>query len=542
MAHLHHRRFFAWLPALACLLAAAGCGGGGGGEGGSSTGTIASAGTTAGTDATAGAPADTGTGTVTSVGTTAGNDATTGTGTTATPGTTAGTGTTTSTGTTAGTGTTTTTGTTAGTGTTTTTGTTAGTGTTTTPGATAGTGTTTSTGTTAGTGTTTTTGTAGSTTPTPAPVSVVPTATTPAATTPVPVDGHAAIRQAALAQRPGVLAKALGRSQRLLVGLGTVDLAAVQAQKLTPDIYDQYLTGAGPTSWPTWNAPSGYYVQLVAQRADLLGAVPMFTLYQMATRGDGDLSGLTDTSFMAAYWNNARLLFQQLAVYGKPALVNFEPDFWGYAQRANADPTRMFVHVDTNPDCANLPNTVTGFAACLVRTARQYAPKAYVGFPPSLFADLVNTDLAYLQKVGAAQADFVVMQTLDRDAGCFEAQSTTGNCIRNGKGWYWDETNTATPNFKQHFALARTFFEGLGLPLLWWQTPLGVPAAAAGTTGAWRDNRVHYFLTHAGELAAAGGVGAVFSPGESTQTTILSDGGQFKALSNAYFASPTALP
>ena len=355
-------------------------------------------------------------------------------------------------------------------------------------------------------------------------------------------DGHTLIQQAALAQRPGVLAKALGRSQRLLVGLGTTDVSAIQNQSLTPDIYDQYLVGAGASGWPSWNSPSGAYVQVVAQRADQVGAVPMFTLYQMATRGDGVLTGLTDTSFMKDYWDNTRLLFQQLATYGKPALVNFEPDFWGYAQRVNADPTQMFVYVNTNPDCATLPNTVAGMAACLIQTARSYAPQAYVGFPPSLFSDLLPTEVSYMQKLGAGQADFVVMQTLDRDAGCFEAQSSVGSCVRSGSKWYWDETNTTSPTFTEHFATANSFFQGLGRPLLWWQTPLGVPAATASKQSPWRDNRVRYFLSHPSELVAAGGVGVVFSPGESTQTNVTTDGGQFKTYSKAYFANPSALP
>lgn len=356
------------------------------------------------------------------------------------------------------------------------------------------------------------------------------------------VDGHTAIQQAALSQRAGGLAKALGRSQRLLIGLGTVDIAPIQAQGLLPDIYDQYLVGVGPSSWPSWNSPSGAYVKLVAQRADQIGAVPMFTLYQMATRGDGVLTGLADTNYMTDYWNNARLLFQQLASYGKPALVNLEPDFWGYAQRVNADPTQMLAYVNINPDCASLPNTVAGMAACLVQSARQIAPQAYVGFPPSLFEDLRPTEVAYMKKLGADQADFVVMQTLDRDAGCFEARSLAGECTRAGRNWYWDESNTTSPNFNEHFALANGYFQGLGRPLLWWQTPLGVPAASPSTNSPWRDNRVRYFMTHTAQLVATGGVGVVFSPGQSAQTTIQTDGGQFQSYAKAYWANPTTLP
>jgi hypothetical protein len=326
--------------------------------------------------------------------------------------------------------------------------------------------------------------------------------------------------------------------------LGTAELADIQRQGITPDIYDQYLNGVGAGSWPTWNSPSGAYVQIVAKNADALGAVPMFTLYQMASNGDGNLTGLANNTFMTGYWNNVRLLFQQLKIYGKPALVNFEPDFWGYAQRLsnNADPATVFALVNIDADCSNLPNSVAGVSQCLIQIARKYAPNAYVGFPPALFGDLHATALSYMQKLGADKADFIVMQTLDRDAGCFESLPQISYCTRAGTGWYWDETNTSSPNFKEHFALAKSYYEGLQLPVLWWQTPLGVASSQFGSAGKWRDNRVRYFLTHSSEMVAVGGIGAVFSTGEINQTSINTDGGQFKTYSSSYLAKPTALP
>ena len=360
--------------------------------------------------------------------------------------------------------------------------------------------------------------------------------------TPLPVTPPAAD---SVQKKAALLAAKLGKPARLLIGLGSANLADIQAQNLQIDIYDQYLNGVGSGSWPTWNSPSGAYVQLVAKNADTLGAIPMFTLYQMASNGDGNLSGLSDLSFMSAYWNNVRLLFQQIRLYGKPALVNFEPDFWGYTQRisTNADPATVFALVNFDADCSNLPNNVAGISQCLLQIARKYAPNAYVGFPPALFPDLYSTALGYMQKLGAGNADFIVMQTLDRDAGCFEALPQPSYCQRAGSGWYWDETNARTPNFTQHFALASSYHTGLQLPLLWWQTPLGVPSAqAGGRDGRWRDNRVHYFLSHPTELVAAGGIGVVFSTGEIHQTSINTDGGQFKTMSGNYLASPAALP
>ena len=350
-----------------------------------------------------------------------------------------------------------------------------------------------------------------------------------------------------LAQRPGVLAQRWGKPRRLLVGLGSTPVAAIQAQSLQPDIYDQYLVGVGSGAWPGWNNPAGAYVGIVAANADKLGAVPMFTLYQMATLGDGNLSGLASTGFMQGYWDNVRLMYQQLKAYGKPALVNLEPDFWGYANRAVADPTQHAAHVaSVNPDCATLPNTVAGMGECLVSMARRLAPNVYVGFPPALFPDLPTDEVTYLSRVGATQADFVVMQTLDRDAGCFEAKYTGGDaaCTRlSTLPYLWDSSNATQPSFTTHFANTRRFFEGLQLPVLWWQTPLGVPASTPGGTAyAFRDNRVDYFLNHPKELVAAGGVGVVFSAGQARQTNVSTDGGQFKRLSGQYLAAPTALP
>ena len=359
-----------------------------------------------------------------------------------------------------------------------------------------------------------------------------------------------------LAQRAAALATTLGKPKRLLIGLGTTTLSDIEAQSLKPDIYDQYLVSFptyGHFSWDSWVLPRGSYIGQVAANAEKIGAIPMFTLYQMATWGDGNIWGMLDNAFMTGYWGNVRLMFQQIKLYGKPVLVNFEPDFWGYAQQdrtlsGTKDATVQVARVSAvNPDCANLPNTVAGMGQCLVHMARTQAPNAYVGFPPAGWPVLgTDNEIAFMKQVGADKADFVVMQTLDRDAGCFEANFTAEDALCNRPSttpYLWDATNRTSPTFTEHFATARRFHEGLGLPLIWWQTPQGVPSdTPGGVKGAFRDNRTQYFLTRANELVAAGGMAAVFSPGHPTQTTITSDGGQFKRLSTQYLAAPAALP
>ncbi|MGC2221078.1 MAG: hypothetical protein WA624_01230, partial [Methylocella sp.] len=219
----------------------------------------------------------------------------------------------------------------------------------------------------------------------------------------------------------------------------------------------------------------------------------------------------------------------------------------GYAEQnaTNGDPSTVFAYVNINADCASLSNDAKGIAACLIQMARKYAPKAYVGFPYSSWGAATTADVvAFMSALGAQNADFIVAQTLDRDAGCFEVQDAAADCVRAGSGWYWDATNQTHPNFDDHLALVLAFHTGLGnLPVIWWQTPEGVPSTTPGGTALhFRDNREQYFLTYPSQLVAVGGLGVVFSAGNDDQTNITTDGGQFGTLSTAYFAAPTTLP
>lgn len=343
---------------------------------------------------------------------------------------------------------------------------------------------------------------------------------------------------------PTALALKMGKPARLLVGLGSSaamgetqgdTLAAIQAQALKPDIYEAYLAFM---DWPSWNSPAGAYVNVHAAKADKVGAVPMFTMYQMASNGDGNLAGLMDRTFMKRYWDNVRLMYQRLAIYNKPAFVVVEPDFWGYAQQqSGGDPTRLTARVILNPDCTTLANNVRGVARCYIAMARKYAPKVAVGFMPSQWGGASATDVAnFMVAIGAKGGDFIAMETLDRDAGCFEARGT--GCTRSGT-FYWDDAAYAA-----HLSTARTYYEIIRRPLVWWQTPMGVPSATpGGSTNAYRDNRMQYFLTGRGpaDLVSVGGLGVVFSQGRTNQTGLLSDGGQYKRLSSAYLAAPVTL-
>jgi hypothetical protein len=346
------------------------------------------------------------------------------------------------------------------------------------------------------------------------------------------------------------LAAALRGRSNFLVGLGN-DLGSdrdhdgAYSLGTTLDLHYAYLVGLqGQGGWPDWN-PNGGFVDALTSSAAAHGVTPMFTLYSMAAWGENNMSVLTNDGYMGPYWQGAKMLFQHLGTFGNPAVVHLEPDFWAFAQKATSgDPTAHAVHVSAlAPDCAGLPDDLTGMGRCLVRLARTYAPHTAIGFHASVWAaDDPKQTMAFLQKIGASDADLVVVETLDRDAGCFEA-GVQSDCQGRGGPFYWDESNQSSPNFHDHLAWAKTVHDALGRPLLWWQTPLGVPSSTpGGSAGHYRDNRVHYLFSHVAEFVAAGGVGAVFGVGSQNQTDITTDGGQFRNAVMHYFAAPVALP
>jgi hypothetical protein len=310
------------------------------------------------------------------------------------------------------------------------------------------------------------------------------------------------------------------------------------------DLHYQYIVG----DWPTWNTDAngqGAYVTKFANDAAAHGMTPMFTLYQMADQGDGAISAIADDTFMSGYWQRVQLLFSRIAAFAKPVVVQVEPDFWGYAfqklPRDGSGVAKVKAHVAV---CADLPDTLAGMGRCFFRLRDAYAPNAVVGLHVTNWGFSMSQLLSFYTAVGAPLGDFITVEVLDRDAGCFEARIES-DCQRGGSGWYWDESNTTSPNFHDHLALVKQYTTGLGVPVIWWQVPLGVPSSTSGSTGHYRDNRVHYFFGHVDELVAAGGVGAVFGSGTTPateQTTLTSDGGQFKNAATGYYASPVALP
>lgn len=364
-------------------------------------------------------------------------------------------------------------------------------------------------------------------------------------------------------ERARALAVHLRGDGDFMIGVGN-DNTGPYDHGVPMDLHYAYLVGYGDQGgWPTWNA-DGAYVTNFAANADSHGVTPMFVYYQLALElENGNDAVLADATRMHQYLTDIRLLFQRIADTGKPAVVVYEPDFFGYLmQRADSgtgpDQLVARTHFSDVPECASLPETAAGLTRCVLAIARAVAPDARVGFHASAWGswyDVLdpNADIEgsartvgqFLESVGGDQMDFVAVETLDRDAGFWETNGGGSTCdpINNSRGpVYWDESNQSLPNFQEHLRWVGALTESLGLPALWWQTPLGVPSdTCGGSDGHWRDNRVHYFFGHVADLAAAGGAGVTFGTGAGGQTTLDTDGDQLKNAAVAYMAAPLAL-
>ena len=344
-------------------------------------------------------------------------------------------------------------------------------------------------------------------------------------------------------------ARKLGRAPNFLIGMGN-DLNNDHNQDgaytlgVTMDIHYAYLVGLpGEGGWTEWNA-DGSFVNILADSADDHGTTPMYDMYGMAAHGEANQAVLLDPNYMGPWWEQMELVFRRLAIFDKPAIVHVEPDFWAFQQNlSGGDPESIQVLIHDHVEgCDDQPENLVGLGHCIIHLSRMISPKVAIGFHASQWGGTPAGIVQFLTEVGAAEGDFIGMDMLDRDAGCFE-EHTDPNCQRNDGPWYWDETNQTSPNFHEYLAYSKTIGDGLGLPILWWQIPFGVPSdMEGGSAGRYRDNRVRYIFSHIDEFIAAGGVGAAFGTGAGNQTYIDSDGGQFESAVQSYFASPVPLP
>lgn len=306
----------------------------------------------------------------------------------------------------------------------------------------------------------------------------------------------------------------------------------------------------GCSWWGCWQYdqdPPGRYVADLVQETAAAGGIPMVTYYIWFTvsgylEGAPEIEALTDGDRVASLLADFRFLCQVMAEDPSlPALLHIEPDLWGYGHQYDEDPGAVPVALGATVDwaapvCAGLPDSLDGFARCMLRIAREEAPNVLVGFHASSWAAghhvTANEDpgfdvaghavasAAFLSALGATEADFIGVEMSDRDAAY--------------NGRWWDDSNGTLPNFHQALSWVESLGQELELAPLWWQVPYG-QMALENSCDRYQDNRVAYVFDHADEFADAGSLGVAFGAGATCMTTPATDDGHFQDRAIQYY-------
>lgn len=236
-------------------------------------------------------------------------------------------------------------------------------------------------------------------------------------------------------------------------------------------------------------------------------------LGDMAGQGDGpgEVQAINRADLLTLYLNDYRFFLQKIG--NTRAMVDLEPDFWGYVKSlGNPHNIPAKVTVANPTDCAQEENSAAGLAHCLVSMARKYAPNLGVGMHASCFDYQTDPQgcVRFLKEITKG-ADFIVSDVSDRDSAWYDLQ---------GQNWHWWSGTKGA----DALAFYKLITEGTGMPLVLWQIPLG-NMTLNNTINHYQDDKVDYLFSHLDQVADAHIVGLLFGPGHHEQTSAETDGG-----------------
>ncbi|MER6371472.1 RICIN domain-containing protein [Streptomyces mirabilis] len=239
--------------------------------------------------------------------------------------------------------------------------------------------------------------------------------------------------------------------------------------------------------------------------------------------GPGEVKAINRTDLLTRYLNDYRFLLQKIGT--SHDAIDLEPDFWGFARSlGNLHQVPAHVQASNPKDCGSQENSAVGLAQCLISMTHKYAPNTAVGLHLSCFD--WETDVQKCVKdytdLGAKNADFLVTDVSDRDAGWY-AQPAHG-----GSDHFWNDQKAAAS-----LKFWKTMAESVGKPVVLWQIPVG-NMAGNNTPGHFKDDKVDWFFSHMDQVANAHIAGLLFGAGWTEQTTPETDGGNLINKTIAY--------
>jgi hypothetical protein len=139
---------------------------------------------------------------------------------------------------------------------------------------------------------------------------------------------------------------------------------------------------------------------------------------------------------------------------------------------------------------------------------------------------MAQSTAAFIDGMGGAQADMLIVEWGDRDAG-------------SGLRPWWDDTDMETPRLTRAILWENALSHASGKRLLLWQIPVG-NMALDNTCDHYRDNRAAYAFNHPRDLFDAGVAGLLFGGGANCMTGVDTDSGFVAAQGAIAYAAPAA--
>jgi hypothetical protein len=274
----------------------------------------------------------------------------------------------------------------------------------------------------------------------------------------------------------------------------------------------QYLAGdIFSNGWQTWAYPNGEFASAFLTDVDQRGEVPVFTYYNIVPaknrNEDPGFTNLNDAEVMNKYFDDWKALLQICKHFGKPVIIHYVPDLFGYMELYKNDGTKNTASVSQSnqADVKEFTNDAKGLAQAIVSMRDKYAPNVLLGWHASQWAtgadlikgkqnpELLAGETAAYYKALNASFDLIFSEFSDRDEGYSQFVTKSPNPM-------WSTTSGAANGNLSDFDRFQRFLKKLntdtGKKIILWQIPIGntVTETCNNTDGHYKDDKAEYFL------------------------------------------------
>lgn len=279
-----------------------------------------------------------------------------------------------------------------------------------------------------------------------------------------------------------------------------------------------YLSGGAmtPQSWTAWRNGSGSFVSSYVEESRAAQTIPFFSYYVLqetppasrrSAEPDKVVDGLANALVVRRVANDIRGALQRLGRAGGPAVLQIEPDMWGYLQqRFGDDAADSRVKLKgVSRFATGLPSNLRGFARMVTRMRNAEAPNVLLAYPVSIFG--THKDIK-----GSAPDENEVRTMVDRsvrfwrsagspfDLMTFEYANRNAGYQIKVDGVPSEEARWTAADHSRHLAYVRGVLGASRRPGILWQVPPGNTARPEmdDTPGHYTDDKVQTLLGRKG--------------------------------------------